>query len=168
MGHLNSWKGKKKAKEMCMEIPVIVLDQEGEVAFWSKLAGAGWVALDIWPDSNSQFYRKLPSWKISPSLTDPAYSFSSLPPIQSLCIYLPLLALLFLFSLSWVGQVPGQGLANAPFARFPSGNEENKMHTKAPIQAVLKQDRQLHNHRTSTRKDNSKVKLWPGRSGEHL
>lgn len=55
MGYLNSWKGMKKSKEMCMEIPVIVLDHQGEVAFWSKLAAASWVALDIWPDWNSQF-----------------------------------------------------------------------------------------------------------------
>lgn len=130
-------KRKKKAKEKCMEIPVIVLDQEGEVAFWSKLVGAGGVALDIWPDSNSQFYRKPPSWKISPSLTDPASSFSCLPPIQSLSVSIYLCSLLFLFSLSLMGQVPGQGLANAPFARVPSGNVENKSHTKASIQAVL-------------------------------
>lgn len=86
-----------------MEIPVIVLDQEGEVAFWSKLIGAGCVALDIWPDSNSQFYRKLPSWKISPSLTDPAYSFSCLPSIQSLAvsIYLSSLSCSYSLYLEW-------------------------------------------------------------------
>lgn len=33
---------------------------------------------------------------------------------------------------------------------------------------MLKQDRQLHNHRTSTRKDNSKVKLWSGQRGGTL
>lgn len=33
---------------------------------------------------------------------------------------------------------------------------------------MLKQDRQLHHHRTSTRKDNSKVKQWPVRGGGTL
>lgn len=88
---------------MCMEIPVIVLDQEGEVAFWSKLVGAGWVALDIWPVSNSQFYRKLPSWKISTILTDPAYSFSCLPPTDSfsVSIYLTSLSCSYSLCLEW-------------------------------------------------------------------
>lgn len=39
IGHFKLWKKQKKAKERCMEIPVIVLDQKGEWAFWSKLAG---------------------------------------------------------------------------------------------------------------------------------
>lgn len=130
--HEKEWK-KKESKEMCMEIPVIVLDHEGEVAFWSKLTGAGWAALDIWPDWNSPFEGKLPSWKISNGLTDPAPSFSSFPLLSaSLCICLPSFPLLSLFSPPWRGQVPGRGPPIAALCLvFPTADEENKTHTKS-------------------------------------
>lgn len=142
-----------------MEIPVIVLDHQGEVAFWSKLAGASWVALDIWPDWNSQF-------KARKSLTVleilPTHSALFLPlsiswyPSTFLPSLVPILSIL-------KGTVASTRASNChPLPVFPTVNKENKMHTKAPIHAVPKQDRQLHDHRTSTRKDNSKVTLWPG------
>lgn len=125
----------------------------------------------FWGGRRSSFLVKAWSWmsttwhlawfnrscKISPSRTKPA--ISSLCPIQPLSTSLLLL-------LSWVGQSLGMGLVIC----FPLGEckKIKTVHMKVPIQAGLKQERRLHNHRTSTRKDNSKVKLWPGRGGGHL
>lgn len=163
MGHLNSWKGKEESKWKVYGNTCHCPWSGGKSGF---LAKAYWLAeyhltFGLIETANStKSYR---AGKSLLSLTDPACSSSCLPPLQSLALSICLSSLLLLLFLARtrVGEYP-------LFACFPSGNVENKMHTKACIHVALKQDRQLHNHRTRTRKDNSKVKLWPEWGGERL
>lgn len=61
-----------REEEVFVEIPVIVLDQQGEVAFWSKLTRASRVTLDK-----------------QPFLQKGAFSYNPLPPIQSVSVSTP-------------------------------------------------------------------------------